>query len=106
MPKTSNSKLLLKKNDCLTVLRLQTQDDLAAAAASHAALVATLQSEMDQMSELQLATAATALALEQEKDCLKRQLATLGGAMTETTEKEREAAAEVAACREEIERWG
>lgn len=77
---------------------------MAAVDASHAALVATLQSEMDQMSELQLATAATALAVEEEKEALKRQLAALSGNLSTTTDKEREAAAEVAACREEIER--
>lgn len=58
------------------------------------------------MSELQMATAATALALEKEKDELKRQLAMLSGAVSATTDKEREASAEVAACREEIDRWG
>ena len=104
----ANSRAHLHGNHCLTVL----QDNLAAAAASHAALVAALQSEMDQLSELQLATAATALALEEEKDALKRQLAAaegqlaaLSGNMSTTIDKEREAAAEVAACREEIERW-
>lgn len=80
---------------------------------SHDAAIAALQCEVDQLSELQLATAASALAREQEKEevekqlaAAERQLATLKGDLNETTDKERELAAEVAACRDEVDRWG
>jgi chromosome segregation ATPase len=80
---------------------------------SHDAAIAALQCEVDQLSELQLATAASALAREQEKEevekqlaAAERQLATLKSDLNETTDKERELAAEVAACRDEVDRWG
>jgi chromosome segregation ATPase len=88
------------------------QDDMASVTSSHDAAIAALQCEVDQLSELQLSTAATALAREQEKEEVEKQLATaerqlaaLKGDLNETTDKERELAAEVAACRDEMDRW-